>query len=55
MEVVLMYILKVSKMFKDFFFCNCEDLNAQDTAGNTPLHIAVEYDSLEALDYLLSQ
>lgn len=30
------------------------DLDAQDLAGNTPLHLAVENDSLEALEYLLS-
>ncbi|KAJ8954917.1 hypothetical protein NQ318_016857 [Aromia moschata] len=29
------------------------DLNNQDNAGNTPLHIAVEYESLDAVDYLL--
>lgn len=29
------------------------DLNIQDHAGNTPLHIAVEHDSLEVVDYLL--
>ncbi|XP_041448534.1 transient receptor potential cation channel subfamily A member 1 isoform X2 [Drosophila obscura] len=30
------------------------DFNAKDNAGNTPLHIAVECDAYEALDYLLS-
>lgn len=30
------------------------DFNAQDNAGNTPLHVAVECDAYEALDYLLS-
>lgn len=30
------------------------DLDVQDSSGNTPLHIAVETDSLEALDFLLA-
>lgn len=30
------------------------DLNAQDSFGNTPLHVAVENDSLDALEYLLN-
>jgi transient receptor potential cation channel subfamily A member 1 len=29
------------------------DLNAQDMCGNTPLHVAVENNSLDALNYLL--
>lgn len=34
--------------------CAVADLNVQDNAGNTPLHVAVENESLEAVDYLLS-
>lgn len=30
------------------------DLNAQDNVGNTPLHVAVENESLDAVDYLLT-
>jgi transient receptor potential cation channel subfamily A protein 1 len=29
------------------------DLNSQDNAGNTPLHVAVEHESLDAVDFLL--
>lgn len=29
-------------------------MNAQDSTGNTPLHITVEDDSFDAMDYLLS-
>lgn len=29
------------------------DLNVQDNVGNTPLHLAVESEALEAVDYLL--
>lgn len=29
-------------------------MDSQDICGNTPLHIAVEYDSLEAIDFLLN-
>lgn len=29
-------------------------MDIQDSCGNTPLHVAVETDSFEALDYLLS-
>lgn len=29
------------------------DLNNQDNVGNTPLHVAVEHDSLDAVDFLL--
>lgn len=30
------------------------DMNVQDHVGNTPLHLAVENDALQAADYLLS-
>lgn len=30
------------------------DLNAQDGQGNTPLHVAIENDSFDAIDFLLS-
>lgn len=30
------------------------DLGIKDAAGNTPLHLAVENDALDALDFLLS-
>lgn len=29
-------------------------MDAQDGVGNTPLHITVEEDAFEAMDYLLS-
>jgi transient receptor potential cation channel subfamily A member 1 len=29
------------------------DLNPQDVFGNTPLHVAVEHNSLDAINYLL--
>lgn len=29
------------------------DFNAQDNVGNTPLHVAVENDSFDAIDFLL--
>lgn len=32
-----------------------DDLNAQDGSGNTPLHYAVEFDSLKALEILLKK
>lgn len=35
------------------FFSILADLNAQDNVGNTPLHVAVEGESLDAVDYLL--
>lgn len=30
------------------------DMDAQDSAGNTPLHATVEDDSFDAMDFLLS-
>lgn len=30
------------------------DMDAQDAAGNTPLHLTVEENAFEAMDYLLS-
>lgn len=30
------------------------DMDAQDAAGNTPLHTTVEEDAFDAMDYLLS-
>lgn len=30
------------------------DMNAQDATGNTPLHLTVDEDSFDAMDYLLS-
>ncbi|TMW44290.1 hypothetical protein DOY81_010630 [Sarcophaga bullata] len=30
------------------------DFNIKDNAGNTPIHMAVEFDSYEALEFLLS-
>lgn len=30
------------------------DMDAQDTVGNTPLHLTVEEDAFDAMDYLLS-
>lgn len=35
-----------------FFFSI--DMDAQDAALNTPLHLTVEDDAFEAMDYLLS-
>lgn len=31
------------------------ELNAQDNNGNTPLHVAVENEALDAIDFLLQQ
>lgn len=39
--------------FYSFRFCYI-DFNIRDNAGNTPLHMAVELDSYDALDFLLS-
>lgn len=30
-------------------------MNIRDNAGNTPLHVAVEQESLEAVDFLLEK
>lgn len=30
------------------------DLNAQDNAGNTPLHVAVEAETVDAIEFLLA-
>lgn len=30
------------------------DMDAQDSAGNTPLHLTVEDEAFDAMDYLLS-
>lgn len=30
------------------------DMDAQDAAANTPLHLTVEEDAFDAMDYLLS-
>lgn len=30
------------------------DMDAQDIVGNTPLHVSVECDALDAIEYLLS-
>lgn len=35
-------------------FLSLADMDAQDTAGNTPLHLTVEDDAFDAMDYLLS-
>lgn len=31
------------------------DLNIRDSCGNTPLHIAIEHNSLDAVEYLLQK
>lgn len=31
------------------------DLNIKDSGGNTPLHIAIEHNSLDAVEYLLQK
>lgn len=36
------------------FRSHAKDFNMQDNAGNTPIHVAVECDSFDALEYLLS-
>lgn len=35
--------------------CLFIDLNIADNAGNTPLHVAVENESLRAIEFLLQQ
>lgn len=35
-------------------FFHCIDLNAQDSVGNTPLHLCVQEDAFDAMDFLLS-
>ena len=49
-------MIKVSifMVTKNKLFVNILDLNAQDNAGNTPLHVAVENEALDAVDFLLS-
>lgn len=37
-----------------FIFEQHGDLNVLDSCGNTPLHIAVENNAFEAIDFLLS-
>lgn len=37
-----------------FEFINCLDFNIQDNAGNTPMHVAIDCDSYEALEFILS-
>ena len=46
------YNCKVSHLSKKTTFYPA-DLNCQDNLGNTPLHVAVENDSFEAIDFLL--
>lgn len=33
----------------------CIDLNIRDSCGNTPLHIAIEHNSLDAVEFLLQK
>lgn len=41
-------------LFYIFFICLSIDMDAQDASGNTPLHITVEEDAFDAMNYLLS-
>lgn len=43
----------VSNSFS-LFLVHGIDFNAQDAIGNTPLHVAVENDSFDAIDFLLA-
>lgn len=46
-------ILVIYVLIKTIIHFFVSDLNAQDNALNTPLHIAVENDSLDAVNFLL--
>lgn len=48
---VLRFVLCVY-LFHNFTYD--EDMDAQDYSGNTPLHLTVENDAFDAMDYLLS-
>lgn len=41
------------KYYNDILL-NLLDVNVQDSVGNTPLHVTVEEDAFDAMDYLLS-
>lgn len=49
--------------YRNYYYCKrvistvnlLLELNIPDNAGNTPLHIAVENESLEAIEFLLQQ
>lgn len=45
---------KMSIMKIPFNMLFSVDMDAQDAAGNTPLHVTVDENAFEAMDYLLS-
>lgn len=38
-----------------YIFGVISDLNAKDNFGNTPLHVAVENEALDAIEFMLQQ
>lgn len=46
-------MLRLVVIIKSLLSFHAIDLNVQDGLGNTPLHIAVDSNSFDAMDFLL--